>query len=85
MAEFERQEELVVGLYERGAIGFAKTEDEFITLKSGRKSPHYVNLRGMMSFSKNHHMTKREQKRVRDLMSRVMPMLWTWFQMILTT
>lgn len=70
MAEFERLEELVIGLYGRGAIGFAETEEEFITLKSGRESPHYVNLRGMMSFARNHPMTKREQRGIRDLMIR---------------
>ncbi len=68
MTEFRKQEELVVGLYRRGAVGFAPSEEEFITLKSGRRSPHYVNLRGMMSFSKHHIMDRREQRRVRDLM-----------------
>jgi orotate phosphoribosyltransferase len=68
MAEFEHLEELVIGLQKRGAIGFAASEEEFITLKSGRRSPHYVNLRGMMSFARNHDMDRQEQRRIRDLM-----------------
>lgn len=65
---FENLEELVVGLYDRGAIGFAATEADFITLKSGRRSPHYVNLRGVMSFDRHHPtMDVAAQTRVRDL------------------
>ena len=65
---FEHTEELVVGLFHRGAIGFAATEADFITLKSGRSSPHYVNLRGIMSFDQNHpSMGIAEQRHLRSL------------------
>lgn len=44
-------EELAVGLYNKRAIRYADATDEFWTLKSGRKSPVYVNLRGITSLS----------------------------------
>ncbi|MEX1995504.1 MAG: hypothetical protein WD887_01880 [Candidatus Saccharimonadales bacterium] len=44
-------EALAVSLHDRGSIKFAPSEEEFWTLKSGRKSPVYVNLRGITSFS----------------------------------
>lgn len=49
MAEFEHLEEMVVGWWDRGIIGCAENRKDFITLKSGRQSPHYANFRGIMS------------------------------------
>lgn len=67
MAEFERLEELVVGLYDRDELGFANTPEEFIELKSGRRSPTFFNGRRVMSFSSKIEMPMDQQKRVADL------------------
>lgn len=67
MAEFEHLEELVVGLHERGDLGFAESEDEFITVKSGRLSPTFFNGRGIMSRCPEHPMSLVKQGRVTDL------------------
>jgi uridine monophosphate synthetase len=57
MAEFEHQEELVVGLYDRGALRFSDFE---WTLKSGRKSPIYYNQRKITSFQEGLVVNGRE-------------------------
>jgi len=44
-----KEEQIVVGMYDRGLLGFP---DGGITLKSGRQSPYYYNMRGSLSFSK---------------------------------
>jgi orotate phosphoribosyltransferase len=44
-------EELATGLFNKQAIRYAEASDEFWTLKSGRESPVYVNLRGLTSLS----------------------------------
>lgn len=59
--------ELSIGLYERGAVGYASSIGEFIRLRSERMSPAYVNLRPIASFSENHAMPVEEQREVRDL------------------
>ncbi len=43
------EEQIVVGMYDRGLLGFPEGG---ITLKSGRQSPYYYNMRGSLSFSK---------------------------------
>ncbi len=43
------EEQLAVGMFDRGLLGFP---DGGITLKSGRQSPYYYNMRGSLSFSK---------------------------------
>lgn len=45
----QQQEQIVVGMFDRGLIGFPEGG---VTLKSGRKSPYYYNMRGSLSFSK---------------------------------
>jgi orotate phosphoribosyltransferase len=73
-------EELVVGLYDVGEIGFVQPpapdvevkdpdypEEAFKKLKSGRMSPHYVNGRNVTSFSKNSPLSLEQQLRVRNL------------------
>lgn len=67
MAEFEHLEELVVGLFDRGELGYAKTKKEFIRLKSGRLSPNFFNGRGIMSFSTKIGMPIDRQKRIAEL------------------
>lgn len=67
MAEFSRLEELVVGLYDRGELGYANSVAEFIKLKSGRMSPNFFNGRGIMSFSPNIDMPLRAQRRLARL------------------
>lgn len=67
MAEFEHLEELVVGLFDRGELGYAKTEAEFIRLKSGRMSPTFFNGRGIMSFSTGLDMSLDRQQRLAKL------------------
>lgn len=50
MALAEHQEEkIVVGMFDRGLLGFPHGG---ITLKSGRQSPYYYNMRGSLSFSR---------------------------------
>ena len=50
MALLEHQEEdIAVGMFDRGLLGFP---DGGITLKSGRQSPYYYDMRGSLSFSK---------------------------------
>lgn len=50
MALPEHQEEqIVIGMFDRGLLGFPEGG---ITLKSGRQSPYYYNMRGSLSFSK---------------------------------
>ncbi len=39
------QEVLAVGLYRNGLFGIKENPEEYITLKSGRRSPHYLNIR----------------------------------------
>ncbi len=49
MALPEHQEEqIAVGMFDRGLLGFPEGG---ITLKSGRQSPYYYNMRGSLSFS----------------------------------
>lgn len=67
MANFEHSEELVVGLFDRGELGFAGSKDKFIKLKSGRMSPTFFNGRRIMSFSPNHAMPLSRQKRIAQL------------------
>ncbi len=62
--EFEHLEELVVGLYDRGAIRFSNFE---WVLKSGRKSPLFVNQRPITSFKHGVDLSIDHQKRIRDL------------------
>jgi len=57
MAQFEHLEELVVGLYDRGALRFSDFE---WTLKSGRKSPVYYNQRPITSFQEGLVVNERE-------------------------
>lgn len=64
MAEFEHHEELVVGLYDRGAIRFS---DFKWTLKSGRLSPLFFNQRLITSFKTSSDLTIDAQRRIRDL------------------
>ena len=45
----QQQEQIVVGMFDRGLIGFPEGG---VTLKSGRQSPYYYNMRGSLSFSK---------------------------------
>lgn len=50
MAIPEHQEEqITVGMFDRGLLGFPEGG---ITLKSGRQSPYYYNMRGSLSFSR---------------------------------
>ncbi len=50
MALSEHQEEqIAVGMFDRGLLGFP---EDGITLKSGRQSPYYYNMRGSLSFSR---------------------------------
>ncbi len=44
-----QEEQIVVGMFDRGLLGFPEGG---ITLKSGRQSPYYYNMRGSLSFSK---------------------------------
>ncbi|HVV66963.1 MAG TPA: hypothetical protein VHB72_02745 [Candidatus Saccharimonadales bacterium] len=74
-------QELVVGLYDMGEIGYvdppgegvvvedpAYPEEVFRKLKSGRMSPHYVGLRNVTSFSESLPIPIEQQKRTRDLL-----------------
>ena len=57
MALPEHQEEqIVVGMYDRGLLGFPEGG---VTLKSGRQSPYYYNMRGSLSF--NNDMARRRE------------------------
>lgn len=82
MAEYEHIEELVVGLYDLGEIGFMEPPDPdtkivienpeypqevFRKLKSGRMSPHYVSTRDLTSFSKSLPISIEDQIHIRDL------------------
>lgn len=67
MAEFRKLEELVVGLYDRGELGYASSEADFIKLKSGRMSPNFFNGRGIMSFSTKLEMPLRNQMKLAKL------------------
>lgn len=67
MADFEHSEELVVGLFDRGELGFAESRDKFIKLKSGRMSPTFFNGRRIMSFSPNQAMPLAKQRRIAQL------------------
>jgi orotate phosphoribosyltransferase len=73
-------EELVVGLYDIGEIGFVQPpaaglviadpdypEEVFRKLKGGRMSPHYFNGRNVTGFDKNSAVPYQEQERIRDL------------------
>lgn len=64
---FQKSEELTVGLFDRGAIRYAQSEEHFWDLRSGRRSPVYVNVRGVASFSNNLPVSIDQQKRTRDL------------------
>lgn len=82
MAEVKSNtEELVVGLYDMGEIGYIDPpapevavadpnypEEIFKKLKSGRMSPHYVGLRNVTSFSAKLPIAIDQQKRTRDLL-----------------
>ena len=67
MGEFGKVEKLVVGWHDRGLIGVAETREDFITLKSGRLSPHYANFRGFMSFDKTSELSAKKQAKIRKL------------------
>ena len=67
MAGLEKIEQLVVGWHDRGFIGVAERTEDFITLKSGRKSPHYANFRGVMSIDKDNQLSKVDQLSLRKL------------------
>jgi len=67
VAEFEHLEELVIGLHERGELGYADTPDEFVRLKSDRMSPNFFNGRGIMSFSEALEMPLQKQMRLARL------------------
>ena len=43
------QEKLAVRMYEQGHFGIKENPDDYITLKSGRRSPHYFDLRTGLS------------------------------------
>lgn len=77
---FPHQEELVLGLFDMGEIVYLKPpgqdvvvanreypREEFTKLKSGRKSPHFVNARGVTSWSKSLPIPVERQMRTRDL------------------
>ena len=40
-------EELIISFYRSGMIKFAENESDYFTLKSGQKSPIYINLRNI--------------------------------------
>ncbi|HZP55742.1 MAG TPA: hypothetical protein VFB03_03160 [Candidatus Saccharimonadales bacterium] len=44
-----QEEKIAVGMFDRGLLGFPEGG---ITLKSGRQSPYYYNMRGSLSFSR---------------------------------
>jgi orotate phosphoribosyltransferase len=80
MARFEHVEELVVGLYDIGEIGYVSApgpdvqvkdpdypSEVFRTLKSGRQSPHYIGGRDLSGFSESVGVPIEQQKRIRDL------------------
>lgn len=59
MALPEHQEEqIVVGMFDRGLLGFPEGG---ITLKSGRPSPYYYNMRGSLSFDSDSQMSMEKQ------------------------
>jgi uridine monophosphate synthetase len=60
-------EAMAVGLHARGILGYAESPETFITLKSGRRSPHYANFRGLMSVDRDSVLPPAEQMRVRSL------------------
>lgn len=66
-ANFEHLEELTVGLFDRGELGFSDTPDNFTKLKSGRMSPTFFNGRRVMSFSSQLEMPLAQQARVARL------------------
>lgn len=43
------REALAVHMYEEGRFGIAERPEDYITLKSGRQSPHYFDIRGGLS------------------------------------
>lgn len=45
----QQEEQIAVGMFDRGLLGFPEGG---ITLKSGRQSPYYYNMRGSLSFSR---------------------------------
>jgi orotate phosphoribosyltransferase len=49
MADYKAdyKKEMLHTLTEKGALKIAKTKDEMFTLKSGRKSPHFINAGGL--------------------------------------
>ncbi len=60
MALPEHQEEqIVVGMFDRGLLGFPEGG---ITLKSGRPSPYYYNMRGSLSFDSDSQMSMEKQR-----------------------
>jgi orotate phosphoribosyltransferase len=67
MVEFPHLEELVVGLHERGELGYAESKDRFIKLKSGRMSPNFFNGRGIMSLSPKLEMSMAKQRQLARL------------------
>lgn len=67
MAEFPAIEELVVGLFDRGDIGYVASPEKFIKIKSGRMSPNYVDTRDALSFSDKLPIPISKQKRVAQL------------------
>jgi len=71
MALLEHQEEqIVVGMFDRGLLGFPEGG---VTLKSGRQSPYYYNMRGSLSFSRaldsSGQMTIERQRDFRRLLA----------------
>jgi orotate phosphoribosyltransferase len=64
MAGFEHLEELTVGMYDRGLLTVFEEE---LTLRSGKKSHLYFNIRPLTSFDPNHGLTIEQQRRIRDL------------------
>jgi len=67
MAQFEHTEELVVGLYDRGELGYVNSKDDFIELKSHRMSPNYFNGRNVLSISSKLDMPRVQQRRIARL------------------
>lgn len=67
MAAYPYIEELVIGLHERGELGYVEKQEDFIELKSKRKSPNYFNGRNVMAYSSKIEMPIERQKRVAQL------------------
>jgi orotate phosphoribosyltransferase len=63
-----QERNIVTGLFRRGSLQFKETDDQdgWWTIKSGRRSPFYVNLRDALSFDRaleiNGEMSPEDQK-----------------------